>query len=83
MLLLCKLVRDSERKCMPITRENQGKGKKQGNILEFRMEKLGPMGSPLVGPLTVLFMLSLLGPCVINFLTRFICTRMKPSDYNF
>jgi hypothetical protein len=28
MLLLCKLVRDSERKCMPITREEQDKGKK-------------------------------------------------------
>jgi hypothetical protein len=45
MLLLCKPVRDSERKCTLITREDQGKGKKQGNILEYRMEELGPMGS--------------------------------------
>jgi hypothetical protein len=58
MLLLCKLVRDSERKCTPITRANQGKGKNQGNILEYRMEELGP--------LTVLLMLLLLGPCVIT-----------------
>jgi hypothetical protein len=29
--------------------------------------------APLVGPLTVLLMLLLLGPCVINLLTRFIC----------
>jgi hypothetical protein len=33
-----------------ITREDQGKGKKQGNILEHRMEELHPMGSPLGGP---------------------------------
>jgi hypothetical protein len=46
MLLLYKLVRDNEGKCTPITRENQGKRKKQGNILEYRMEELGPMGSP-------------------------------------
>jgi hypothetical protein len=45
VLLLCKPVRDSERKCMPITREDQGKGKKQGNILEYWMEEMGPMGS--------------------------------------
>jgi hypothetical protein len=37
-------------KCTPITRENQGKGKKQGNILEYRMEELGPMGSPAGRP---------------------------------
>jgi hypothetical protein len=66
MSLLCKAVKDSERKCMPITREDQGKGKKQGNILEYRMEELGPMGSPPAGPLTVLLMLLLLGPSVIN-----------------
>jgi hypothetical protein len=47
----------------PITREDQSKGKKQGNILEYRMEELGPMGSPPAGPLTVLLMLLLLGPC--------------------
>jgi hypothetical protein len=50
MLLLCKPVGDSETKCTPITREDQGKGKKQGNILEYRMEELGPMGSPPGGP---------------------------------
>jgi hypothetical protein len=50
MLLLCKPVSDSERKCMPITREDQGKGKKQENILEYRMEELGPLGSPPGGP---------------------------------
>jgi hypothetical protein len=38
-------------------------GKKQGNILEYRMEELGP--------LTVLLRLLLVGPCVVN-LTRFI-----------
>jgi hypothetical protein len=52
MLLLCKPVRDNERKCMPITREDQGKGKKQENILEYGMEELGPMGSPPASPLT-------------------------------
>jgi hypothetical protein len=50
MLLLCKPVRDSERKRTPITGENQGKGKKQGGILEYRMEELGPMGIPPGGP---------------------------------
>jgi hypothetical protein len=66
MLLLCKPVRDSERKCIPITREDQGKGTKQGNILEYRMEELGPAVARLAGPLTVFLMLLLLGPCVIN-----------------
>jgi hypothetical protein len=66
MLLLCKPVRDSERKRTPITREDQGKGKKQGNILEYRMEELGPTAALLVGPVTVLLMLLLLGPCVTN-----------------
>jgi hypothetical protein len=46
MLLLCKPVRDSERECTPIAREDQDKGKKKGNILEYRMEELGPKGSP-------------------------------------
>jgi hypothetical protein len=50
MLLLCKPVRDSETKCMPITREDQGKGRKQGNILEYRMEELGLLDSPPGGP---------------------------------
>jgi hypothetical protein len=72
MLLLCKPVRDRERKSMPIPGENQGKGKKQGNILEYRVEELGPWVALLAGPLTVLLLLLLLGPCVINFLTRFI-----------
>jgi hypothetical protein len=36
-----------------------------------------PWEAPMVGPLTVLLMLSLLGPCVINLLTRFICNRMN------
>jgi hypothetical protein len=63
-LLLCKPVRDSERKYTPITGKNQGKERKQGNILEYRMEELGPMGSPLVGPLTVFLLLLLLGPCL-------------------
>jgi hypothetical protein len=77
MLLLCKPVRDNERKCMLITREDQGKGKKQGNILEYRMEEVGPKGSSPGAPLTVLFMLLLLGPCAINLLTRFICNQMN------
>jgi hypothetical protein len=44
MLLLWKLVKNSERKCSPIARENQGK--KLGNTFEYRVEELGPMGSP-------------------------------------
>jgi hypothetical protein len=47
---------------MPVTREDQGKGKKQGNILEYRMEELAPWVAPLAGALTVLLMLLLLGP---------------------
>jgi hypothetical protein len=35
---------------VPITREDQGKGKQEGNILEYRMEELGPMSSPPGGP---------------------------------
>jgi hypothetical protein len=40
--------------------------------MEYRVKEPGPMGSPLVGPLTALLLLLLLGPCVINLLTRFI-----------
>jgi hypothetical protein len=75
MLLLCKPVRDSERKCTVITRVDQGKGKKQGNILEYRMEELGPMGSPHSGPTYLLLMLLLLGPCVINSSAGSFATR--------
>jgi hypothetical protein len=39
------------------------------------MEELGLMGRPTVGPLIVLLLLLLLGPCVINLLTRFICNQ--------
>jgi hypothetical protein len=45
MLLLYKPVGDSERKYLPVTKKNQGK--KPGNILEYEVEELGPMGSPL------------------------------------
>jgi hypothetical protein len=38
----------------------------------FYRIKLGPMGSPLAGPLTVLLLLLLLGPYEINLLPRFI-----------
>jgi hypothetical protein len=31
-----------------------------------------PWVAPVAGPLTMLLMLLLLGPCIINFLTRFI-----------
>jgi hypothetical protein len=72
ILLLGKPVRDSERKCIPIIREDQGKAKKQGNILEYRMEELGPMGSPPGRPTYCALMLLPLGPRVINLLTRFI-----------
>jgi hypothetical protein len=74
MLLLCKPVRDSEKKCSPIAKKNQDK--KAGNILKYGVEELGPMGRPLAGPLTVLLLLLLLGPCVINLLPRFIRNRM-------
>jgi hypothetical protein len=36
---------------MPVTGESQGKGKKQGNILEYRMEELGTIGSPPCRPI--------------------------------
>jgi hypothetical protein len=62
MLLLCKPVRDSERKCTPVTREDQGKGKKQRNVLEYRMEELGPMGSLHGRPTYLLLMLLLVWP---------------------
>jgi hypothetical protein len=48
MLLLCKPVRNSERKCSPVARKNQGK--KPGNILECRVEELGPLGTSPGGP---------------------------------
>jgi hypothetical protein len=74
MLLLCKPVRDSERKCSSVSRKNQVK--KPGNILEYGVEKLGPRSILLAGPLTVLLLLLLLRPCVINLHTRFITNRM-------
>jgi hypothetical protein len=77
MLLLCKPVRNSERKCIPITREAQGKGKKQETFWNTGWKSWAPWVAPMVGPFTVLLMLLLLGPCVINLLTRFICNRMN------
>jgi hypothetical protein len=71
MLLLCKTVRASERKCMPIPRENSDKGKKQGNILEYRTEELGPMGSPPGGPTCAPYTIALRALCD-KLLTRFI-----------
>jgi hypothetical protein len=41
------------------------------------MKELSPMGSLLAGPFTVLLMLLLLGPCVINLLTRFMVNSIK------
>jgi hypothetical protein len=66
MLLLCKPVRDNERKCSPVARKNQDKK-------HFRVQGggAGPRGCPLAGPLTVLLLLLPLGPCVVNLLTGF------------
>jgi hypothetical protein len=74
MLLLFKPVGDNERKCSPVAKKNQDK--KPGNILEYGVEELDPIGSPTVGPLSVLFLLLLLGPCVMNLLDSFIRNRM-------
>jgi hypothetical protein len=68
---------------MRITRENQGKGKKWGNIFEYRMEELSPMGRPLAGPLTMLLMVFLLGPCVINSSAGSFTIRWTLLDCNW
>jgi hypothetical protein len=40
-------------------------------------KRWAPWVAPLVGPFTMLLMLLLLGPCVINLLTRFIHNQMN------
>jgi hypothetical protein len=42
-----------------------------------RWKSWAPWVIPLAGPLTVLIMLLLLGPCVINLFTRFISNRIN------
>jgi hypothetical protein len=70
MLLQCKPVGDSERKCLPVARKNQSK--KPGNILGCGVEELSPMGSPCVGPTHCV---TIPTASRIN-LTRFIHNRM-------
>jgi hypothetical protein len=50
MLLLYKLVRDNEGKCTPITRENQGKRKKQETFWNTGWRSWAPWVVPPGGP---------------------------------
>jgi hypothetical protein len=62
---------------MSITRENQGKGKNKKTFWNTGWKSWAPWVAPLASPLTVLLMLSLLGSCVVNLITRFTCNQMN------
>jgi hypothetical protein len=50
----------------------KARGRNKETFWNTGWKSWAPWVAPLAGPLTVLLMLLILGPCVINLLTRFI-----------
>jgi hypothetical protein len=67
--------KDSERKRQLLQRIKARERNKE-TFWNTGWKTWAPWAAPLVGPLTVFLMLLLLGPCVINLLTRFIHNQM-------